>query len=151
MRSLAIILVLAILASTAAGSDGEWKQHRSVEEEFKDSTCVFVGKVVRARQVLDGDHFIQGTFYTVKVEEPLRGIQIKQVEIYDENSSGRFPMKVGARYVLFAYEGVFEGVRGPRLAVDNCGNSGTLKEAGKVLATTRNLKTNKGPTKGLSQ
>ena len=136
-----------MLALTAAASDREWKRHPSVDEELNSSTCVFVGDVVRARQVLDAGHFIQGTFYTVRVQELLKGNPPKQVEIYDENSSGRFPMRFGVRYILVAYEGVFEGVRGPRLAIDSCGNSGTLKQAGRVLATTRNLKQTKAQPK----
>ena len=96
--------------------------------------------MVKARQVLDPDHFIQGTFYMVKLDEPLKGNPPKQVEIYDENTSDRFPMRIGVRYLLFAYEGVFEGVRGLHLAIDNSGSSGTLKQAGKVLAAARKLR-----------
>jgi len=110
-----------------------------VEEEFDSSKCVLVGRVVTSRQILDSDHFIQGTFYTVRVEELLKGGHEKQVEIYDENSSGRFPMRVGGRYILFAYAGAFEGVKGERLAINSSGNSETMKESTKTLARVREI------------
>src|SRR5882762_9783515 len=86
------------------------------------------------------DGFIQGTFYVVRIEELLKGNSLENVEIYDENSSGRFPMRVGRRYLLFAYEGAFEGVEGLRLAINNCGNSGTLRQVRKQLTIVRELK-----------
>jgi hypothetical protein len=140
MRLLTIICFLAVNLLAADDPKWEWKRHPTVEEEFNDSKCVFVGKVVNARRVLDLDGFIQGTSYTVRVEELLKGSLTKQVEIYDENSSGRFPMRVGVKYLLFAHENHFEGVEGLHLAIDNCGNSGTLRQTRKVLATVRKLK-----------
>jgi hypothetical protein len=129
------ISILAVFALVASAADVEWKRHLSVEEEFNGSKCVFVGKVVKAKQVLDSDGFIQGTFYTVRVEELLKGNPLKEVEIYDENSSGRFPMKVGVSYFLFAHEDVFEEIQGPHLAINSSGNSATLRQASKTYQT----------------
>ena len=134
---LAIILFLTINALASDDGVWNWKQHKSLEEELSDSRYVFVGEVVKAKQVLDSDGFIQGTFYDVQVRELLRGNPTTRVEIYDENSSGRFPIMVGARYLLFAYQGVFQAVDGPRLAIDACGNSAKLTKAGKALKAAR--------------
>ena len=140
MRLLVIIYFLALSSLAADDLSRDWKRHLGVEEEFANSKCVFVGKVISSRQIMDKDGFIQGTFYVVQVAELLRGSPLKEVEICDENSSGRFPMRVGRRYLLFAYEATFEGVEGLRLAISNCGNSGILKQAKKELAMVRKLK-----------
>jgi hypothetical protein len=140
MRLLLIICFFTLRALAADDPLGDWKRHPGVEEEFTNSKCVFVGKVISSRQIMDKDGFIQGTFYVVRVEELLKGSPLRDVEIYDENSSGRFPMKVGWKYLLFAYEGAFEGVNGLRLAIDNCGNSGTLGKLKKELTKVRELK-----------
>jgi len=131
---------LLVLATNGAGWD--WKRPLSVQGEFNKSKCVFAGKVVKAKNIVPprDEHFIQRTFYTIRVEEVLKGSPSKEVESYDENSSGRFPMKGGMSYLVFAYEGVFEGVDGPRLAVKSCGNSAALQKAAKTLATIRKLK-----------
>jgi len=87
MRLLAIICCLALNSLAADDLLLDWKQPLGVEEEFASSKCVFVGKIGNSRQVMDKDGFIQGTFYLVRVEELLKGGPLKEVEIYDENSS----------------------------------------------------------------
>jgi hypothetical protein len=52
----------------------------------------------------------------------LRGKVSCTVELFSENSSGRFPMTVGTTYVVFAYRAL------GRTMVDSCGNSGPLPE-----------------------
>jgi hypothetical protein len=58
----------------------------------------------------------------------LKGERLSTVTLYSENSSGRFPMEVGVSYVIFASEGTFEFRASPEFAIDNCGNSGSLRE-----------------------
>lgn len=62
MRLLLIVCFFALRALAADDPLGDWKRHPGVEEEFTNSKCVFVGKVVSSRQVMDKDGFIQGTF-----------------------------------------------------------------------------------------
>ena len=66
--------------------------------------------------------YLDGTTYSVQVEEVLRGSPGKTVKLFSENSSGRFPMEVGAAYLVFVHEEL------DRLAADYCGNSGKLPE-----------------------
>jgi len=139
MRLLLITCFFALRALAADDSLRDWKRHPGVEEEFTNSKCVFVGKVV-SRRIVDKDGFIQGTFYIVRVEELLKGSPPVELEIYDENSSGRFPMHAGRRYLLFAYEGTFENVEGLRLAINNCGNSGIVSHTMKELTIVRELR-----------
>ncbi|MBI1175811.1 hypothetical protein GC207_00065 [bacterium] len=98
-----------------------------------------MGKVISSKKVKDKDGFIQGTFYKVRVDEILKGSPPREVGIYDENSSGRFPMTVDTQYLLFAYEGTFEGLTGLHLAISSSGNSGMLTQTNKTLEEVRKL------------
>lgn len=145
MRSLKFIFWLG--ASTLGGTalaDLQWKARPSVDEEFKSSAVVIVGKVISTKDVAEAGAFIKGTFYTIRVTEVLKGSPSKSVELYSENSSGRFHMKAGASHLIFAYEGVFEGIEGQRLAIDPSGNSGTVKRSKKALARAREAKAQQG-------
>ena len=143
IHSPVLIAFLAVLMlSGTALADREWKTHPSVEKEYESSSVVIVGKVNRAKDVRESGDFIKGTFYLIQVAEALKSRPPKIVELYSENGSGRFPMEVGVSYLIFASEDIFEGIERPRLAIDNCGNSGTLKETKKALSTARKLKHN---------
>src|SRR5688572_26227523 len=124
MPSLTIIFFVAAFALAASGLGDEWKQHPSVEQEFNTSKCVFVGEVIKATNIVEPGDFIHGTYYTIRVEERLKGSPPREVEIYSENSSGRFPLRIGVRYLVFCFEATFEGIKGSRWAINNCGNSG---------------------------
>jgi hypothetical protein len=149
MRSLTFVISLAafVLAGTAL-AQSKWKTRPSVDEEFTNSTVVVVGKVVSTKDVLEPGGFTKGTFYTIEITEVLKGHPSKTTELYSENSSGRFPMTVDISYLIFAYEGVFEGVEGRRLAIDAAGNSGTVKESEKALVRARELREQR-PNKSL--
>lgn len=118
----------------------EWRRHPSVQEEFSTSKTVFVGKVADEKNILDRNDFIIGTFYSLRVEEVLKGSPPQIVKLYIENTSGRFPMEVGMSYLIFAEEERFEGVKGLQLSVNGSGNSMTIKEAAKILETVRKLR-----------
>jgi hypothetical protein len=86
------------------------KARPSIGEEFTNSAVVIVGKMISSRGVLESGGFVRGAFYSIRVAEVLKGSLSKTVEVYSENSSGRFPMQIGVSHLVFAYEGVFEGV-----------------------------------------
>ena len=48
-------------------------------------------------------------------------------------------MKVEIDYLVFASPEVFEGIKEPQLAINNCGNSRTLMEASSALSAARKL------------
>jgi hypothetical protein len=140
MRSSTTILALAVAALVACDSNPRWKRRPRVDQEFNTSSAVLVGKIVEGRNLFDAEGFLLGTVYKVQPVEWLKGSSQNDVQIYDENSSGRFPMKVGEKYLLFAYEGTFEGTEGVRLAINSSGNSAVLDhEAMKSLQTVRKL------------
>ena len=139
MRALKSIMSLAAFIAGAAVAVGYCETHPTVEEELKSSAVVVVGKVISTKNLPEPGGFIRGTFYWVKVAQVLKGNPSESVELYSENSSGRFRMQVGVRYLIFAYHGVFEGIDGRRLAIDSCGNSAPFSKAGKALATLNSL------------
>jgi hypothetical protein len=67
----------------------------SVQTEFDRSLAVIVGTVTDERATPSSKAFHEGTTYRVKTEETLRGRPQAVVELFSENSSGRFPMNKG--------------------------------------------------------
>ena len=130
MRYLLIAGGVGAAGSVAAYCDSS----PSVAEELTTAPLVFVARVRSA----DEPSNATGTFYTVDVRQRLKGASPATLQLYSENSSGRFPMQVGRDYVLFVSQQQFEH-QGHRWFVDNCGNSAPLPEAKKVLATVKRL------------
>ena len=140
MRAVKLIVSSAFLVAAAASAVAYCDSFPTVEQEFKATAVIFVGRVISAREVRIRSQAVSGgTFYSVKVAQPLKGSPSKTVELYSENSSGRFPIQVGERYLVFADYGVFEGIRGRKLAINNCGNSAALAKAQKALAVLHAL------------
>ncbi len=146
MRLFSLIIYLAVVVfagNTLAQS--QWKAHPSVGEEFTNSAVVIVGEVISAKDVRESNGFIRGTFYSIRVTEALKSNPPKLVKLYSENSSGRFPMEVGTSYLVFANEAIFEGIERRHIAIDNCGNSGDLKQSKKALMIVQKLRPNHSP------
>jgi hypothetical protein len=141
MRALKLIASSTLLVTAAGPVAAYCDSFPTVEQEFRSSALVFVGKVSSAREVIVQSQSITGgTFYSVEVAEALKGNPPQKLQLYSENSSGRFPMEVAVRYVIFADRGVFEGIRGQQFAISNCSNSAPLPKGEKTLETVRRLK-----------
>ena len=109
--------------------------HPSVKREYRGSWAVFVGRVVSSRILPEAPpNWLDGTVYTVQVSTVFRGHPPRQLDLFSENSSGRFPMDSRGKYVLFTYRTL------GRTAIDNCGNSRPLFGADAVLDTLRTLR-----------
>jgi len=140
VRALKTIISLALLVTAAESATAYCDSFPTVEQEFKTSALVFVGTVTSAREVaVRSEAITGGTFYSVEVVEVLKGRPSHKLQLYSENSSGRFPMDVGVQYVIFADYGEFEGIHGQQLGVNPCGNSAPLPKGNKTLATVRRL------------
>ena len=133
-RSCQLILGAAVIAGSGAAFAVCLKSNPSLEQEYQSSTTIFVGRVASEEFTPESKNYLDGTTYSVRVEEVLRGSPAKIVKLFSENSSGRFPMQVGAAYLVFVYEEL------DRLQVDNCGNSGELPEKAEALAALRKMK-----------
>ncbi|HEY2387951.1 MAG TPA: hypothetical protein VGK30_13385 [Candidatus Binatia bacterium] len=105
-------------------------------EEYAATPIIFVGHVLSQQSVAESPSsgLYEDTGYTVRVDEALRGTPHGRIRLFTENSSDRFPMAVGKKYVLFVYQ------QQGRLMVDNCGNSGLLSERTETLAGIRRLR-----------
>ena len=109
--------------------------HPSVIKEFRHSKIVAIVTVISARSVPESSdgHFYEGTIYEAKIERQFRGASLPTVQIFNENSSGRFDMTIGARYLLFIYQ------EHRKLRVDGCGNSGEVSKDSSVLEQAEKL------------
>jgi len=92
--------------------------------EFRQSQAVLIGTVGSERNIPDPENpgFWTGTVYKLKVNALLKGTVGHSVEVFSENSSGRFPLTVGCRYVLFLR---FDPT-GRYWIADPCGNAAKL-------------------------
>jgi hypothetical protein len=127
MRTLAA-LILCSSTAFAACPNG-WP---TISEEYSSSVVVLVGRVDarRATPFSDDGYFLDGDTYTVVPVHVLKGKPSSRIDLFSENSSGRFPMRMKRKYLLFIYED--HG----RLMVDNCGNSELMPRATNTLAQT---------------
>jgi len=110
----------------------------SVQHEYQGSYGVLIGHVVAERAVPESKDYLDGTAYSVRVDEVLRGKLPDSIEVFSENTSGGFPMDHGSKYLLFLYQAL------GRTMVNNCGNSGLLSAKTEVLDTVRRLERQSG-------
>ena len=106
-------------------------RHTSLEDEYRDSTMVLIGRVVAVRPVRDPNDPQGVSSYTYKVKpiDKLKGRMSNKVTLTMENSSSRFPLDLGEDYLLF-----IQRVEKGNLFIDSCGNSSKVSEAGDVIS-----------------
>ncbi|HET7831685.1 MAG TPA: hypothetical protein VFK88_01845 [Gallionella sp.] len=135
----AFVIFAAQLALCSPSAFAWCADHPTVAEEFGRSAVVLVAKVVAEEKVIASGDYVDGINYRLSVSEVLRGEQKKSLTLFSEDSSGRFPMKVGESYLVFASaeQGLLPGQ--PAFTVNNCGNSGLLSESQPKLQEVRRL------------
>lgn len=127
---LGVLLALLLSALTASpGAAGVCLGDYSVSSEYSRSEAVLTGTVTDAHLVEDKTYPVSfaGIAYSVSVDRSYRGDLHGVVQVYSENSSGRFPMELGTRYVLFLHKS------GTNLTAYDCGNSGPIDDKATVL------------------
>jgi len=127
------LVLLASMALTGPASAACLLNDYSIQAEYDRGVAVVMGRVVAERSVVDSVHHYNGVIYTVSVEEVYRGERRQLLEVFSENSSGRFPMQPQERYLLFIHQNT------GRLAVDNCGNSGPVSQRTAVIRAVEAL------------
>ena len=125
----AALICVASQAVAACPGDDWW----TVEQERLQAQFVFVGTPEAEWADPGAGGWIAGTFYRLKVERIISGTPINSVDLFSENSSGRFPMRIGVPYLVFASS--CDG----RLYAYSRGNSGTLQRSQEVLAQVMRL------------
>jgi hypothetical protein len=106
------------------------------EQEVKTVAAVVVGKAIKQKYTAagPGGTWIDGTYYTVTISSVEYGLAAKDVILFSENSSGRFPMVLNESYLLFVSS--CEGVQ----YIDAKGNSGPLRKRLDVLRRVMSLR-----------
>ena len=135
MRLAILLLLLATGLATSNTLGVCLLDDYTVEREFERSSDVLLAKVVSERRVSDPEdpEGFAATVYTVKAKQWFRGNVRRTLEVFSENSSGRFPMERGQTYLLFL------SPDGAQLSADNCGNSGLVSEKQQALSVVRGL------------
>lgn len=105
-RSCQLVLTAIVIAWSSAAFAVCLEGHPSLEQEYQSSTTIFVGRVVSEEFTPESQNHLDGTTYPVEVEEVLHGSHAKTVKLFSENSSGRFPVRVGATYSCLRIRGV---------------------------------------------
>jgi len=119
--TIALLMTSMSWSAMCACPDGNWW---SIEQEARDSKFVFVGTpVAEWPGVGDRSHWIEGTIFRLRVERVIGGTPLALVDLFSEESSGRFPMEKGISYLVFASS------CGGRLYAYAKGNSGMLAES----------------------
>jgi hypothetical protein len=131
MKPFVILLLFPPLAGAACLNG-----HPTVQKEYASSKLVFTGKVIQDHKTpgqAGGTFDLDGDTYTVSPTHVYKGEIDPKIDLFSENSSGRFPMEPGQEYLIFAYAD--DG----RFVVDNCGNSNLISRSAKTIAEVARL------------
>jgi len=80
-----------------------------------------------------------GTYYDVAVLRVFKGKPPAHLRLFSENSTARFWLDIGKKYVLFVDTNTFDAPIDSQLSIDTCGNSGVLPPAQKILQNVEKL------------
>ncbi len=70
-----------------------------------------------------------GAWYDVQVTRSFKGKPPTRLHLFSENSTARFWLNKGERYLLFVTEEPFDAPVGRALTADTCGNSARINRA----------------------
>ena len=70
-----------------------------------------------------------GAWYDVQVTRTFKGKPPLRLRLFSENSTARFSLNKGERYLLFVTEEAFDAPIGRALTADTCGNSARVNRA----------------------
>lgn len=131
MKKICITIFFLLFANAAFAAC--LQGHPSIQQEYAKSFAVLIGTVISVEAVPESAEYFDGHNYTLTVGDVLKGSLSGTVQIFSENSSGRFLMESESTYILFIYSEL------GRLQVSSCGNSGLVSESGEVVNAVRAL------------
>ncbi len=108
--------------------------HIPEAKELRDAHAIVIGAVVAERSAPppSQDEY-GGTEYRLRIQETLKGPKYKEIALFSENSSGRFPMVKGEKYLVYVSK------ERKYFWVSNCGNSGEAAERTELIGRIREL------------
>jgi hypothetical protein len=129
-----ILLALELFQSVASFAVCGRYGYPSVNQEFETSKYVAEVLITRERHLpaTSDERFLDGSEYELKVLTQFKGKARPTLWVFSENSSGRFPMDVNRKYLVFVYS------KG-RLQIDTCGNSARLQDSARALEALRKI------------
>ena len=132
---LVITICCAMALATSSASAACVLDDYSVRAEYGRSAVVALALVVSERSEPEQPErgLLDGTVYTLRLQEAFRGHPSSTIEVFSENSSGRFPMVKGRNYLVFLYSQL------GWLSADYCGNSGLVSDKQSVIREVREL------------
>src|SRR5438876_10376639 len=98
---LLVTLAVCVLPRTAAAVC--LLNDYSVRAEYDRSAAVVTGHVISERSVGESGGYYEGVVYIVNVDVVYHGKMSGRIELFSENTSGRFPIPRPERYALFAH------------------------------------------------
>ena len=112
----------------------------TITQEFEGSHLVFIGTVSSEQKVHESGDYFDGINYQLSVSEQFRGVPSESISLFSENTSGRFPMDIGASYLIFTTltPGTLAGE--PVYVVDYCGHSGAVASRPKTISAVRAMR-----------
>jgi hypothetical protein len=122
----AFVAAAALAAPTSAvclDSRGVSGHRPELQEEVSASAAIVVGEALGRTDLFEDasdPRGITATLYRVRIVKVLCGETAQQIDVRSENDSGRFPMEIRKRYLLFLGQGSHA------YFVNNCGHSGLL-------------------------
>ena len=127
------ISALSANAEVCLDEKGISGYHIPPEKEAREAYAVVIGTVTSVKEgpaPFEGEDG-EGTVYQLRVGETLRGQHRKTFALFSENTSARFPMVVGRKYLIFVHkhDAVFYAT--------NCGSSGDLSDRSEVVSQLR--------------
>lgn len=145
--NLLFIGMLLFARQTHAYCDGGKYPNIAVPDEIKVSQFVVIGTVIARKIVVDPIEDPEGyeaEIFHVKVKQvlyghPKQGALKPYLAIYNANTSARFLMDMGEKYLLF----VSEGADG--FFINHCGNSGEVTESKSTMAAIEKFKKRRNP------
>ena len=136
-----LVMVLVYSGQLYAYCDGGMYPNISIAEEIEKSEFVVIGMVVSRHIVVDPVEDPEGyeaEIFRIRIETVLKGeprppLIKPYLSVYNVNTSARFPMDVGKKYILFVYLGR-DG-----FWVNSCGNSTTYREGADTIKTVARI------------
>ena len=121
-----VILGLACIFS-ATVSLAQCADTVALKEELKDSEAVIIATVTASSPVPQSWYTFEGINYVVHVDQTIKGKRSEEITIFSEHSQDGYDLKEGTQYLLFLSHNYDHWV------VNQCGNSGTMDQHGKVI------------------
>lgn len=147
-------VIAALHLSVAAGAQAacvdfsgpvDLPRHPSVQQEYESSTFVVIGRVTHTRSIPSPeDPSSYGwMIYDVAIRAVYKGKPPRSIKLTSSNTTARFPMDDGRDYLLFIDQFSEPELAGdeplPVSVVDNCGQSGEVRERAAQIRAVRRL------------